>query len=155
MSSERPGGRRFGILVHTLLAEIPFDAELEVIQSAAALNGRLVDATADEIDAAAVAVKAALAHPTIRLAAAGAGNVTVRRECPVLLQRPDNTLAEGVVDLAFRQQTAEFAGWTVVDFKTDREFEASQANYTAQVGLYVEAIEKVTNMPARGVLLIV
>jgi ATP-dependent exoDNAse (exonuclease V) beta subunit len=43
----------------------------------------------------------------------------------------------------------------VVDFKTDREFDAEQANYTAQVALYAEAIEKATNMPARGILLVV
>jgi hypothetical protein len=29
---------------------------------------------------------------------------------------------EGIVDLAFSEKTADFAGWTVVDFKTDREF---------------------------------
>ncbi len=155
ISRERPAGRRFGILVHSLLAEIPFDAEPEIVQSAAELNGRLVDATADEIDAAAITVKAALAHPTMRLAAAEARAGTLRRECPVLLRRADGTLAEGVVDLAFPQQTADFAGWTVVDFKTDREFEAGRANYTAQVGLYAEAIEKATNLPARGILLVV
>jgi hypothetical protein len=31
------------------------------------------------------------------------------------------TLVEGVVDLAFREETSDFAGWSVVDFKTDSE----------------------------------
>ena len=34
----------------------------------------------------------------------------------------DGDLVEGVVDFAFLEDSAEFAGWTVVDFKTDREF---------------------------------
>jgi hypothetical protein len=36
-----------------------------------------------------------------------------------------------------------------VDFTTGGEFEANKATYTAQVALYVEAIEKAANMPAR------
>jgi ATP-dependent exoDNAse (exonuclease V) beta subunit len=42
-----------------------------------------------------------------------------------------------------------------VDFKTSREFEVNQAKYTAQVALYVEAIQKATHLPARGILLVV
>jgi ATP-dependent helicase/nuclease subunit A len=72
-----------------------------------------------------------------------------------MLRHADGTLVEGVADLAFRETTPDFDGWTVVDFKTDREFESSQSQYSAQVGLYVEAIEKATNMSARGVLLVV
>ena len=45
----------------------------------------------------------------------------------------DRRLVEGVVDLAFREKTAEFTGWTVVDFKTDREVEKSRDRYAAQV----------------------
>jgi ATP-dependent helicase/nuclease subunit A len=72
-----------------------------------------------------------------------------------MLRHADGTLVEGVVDVAFRETTADFDGWTVVDFKTDREFESSQAQYSAQVELYAEAIEKATNLPARGILLVV
>jgi ATP-dependent exoDNAse (exonuclease V) beta subunit len=42
-----------------------------------------------------------------------------------------------------------------VDFKTDREFEVSRTKYTGQVSLYVEAIQKATHLPARGILLVV
>jgi hypothetical protein len=38
----------------------------------------------------------------------------------------------GVVDLGFREEDREFAGWTVVDFKTDREFDAASARYIDQ-----------------------
>ena len=137
---ERPSGRRFGALVHSLLAAIDLDADPDAIRAAATVYGRLVDATDEEIDAAGTAVAAALVHPIMRLAAAGARHGRLRRETPVLLQREDNTLVEGVVDLAFRQETSDFNGWAVVDFKTSREFEANQAKYTAQVALYVEAI---------------
>ena len=59
----------------------------------------------------------------------------VRRETPILLRREDGTLLEGVVDLAFREEGPDSAGWTVVDFKTDREFELGRTAYTAQVAL--------------------
>jgi hypothetical protein len=53
----------------------------------------------------------------------------------VVLRRADGSLVEGVVDLASREESENFAGWTVVDFKTDREFESASAAYLAQVGL--------------------
>jgi len=155
IEAERPRGRRLGALVHSLLAAIDLDAEPRTIRAAAAVYGRLVDATEEEIAAAGTAVAATLVHPIMRLAAAGAGNGGLRRETPVVLQREDNTLVEGVVDLAFRQETSDFNGWAVVDFKTSREFELNQAKYTAQVAHYVEAIHKATQVPARGILLVV
>jgi len=151
---ERPSGRRFGAFVHSLLAAIDLDADIEGIRAAAAVHGRLVAATDKEIDAAVTAVAAALAHPIMRRAAAGAGAGGVRRETPVLLQREDGTLVEGVVDLAFRQEASDFNGWAVVDFKTTREFEANEAKYTAQVGLYVAAIHRATRLPTKGTLLV-
>ena len=65
----------------------------------------------------------------------------------------DGSLIEGVVDLAFREDRSDFSGWTVVDFKTDREFAAS-ARYLAQVRLYSQAIRAATDSPVRGVLLV-
>jgi ATP-dependent exoDNAse (exonuclease V) beta subunit len=155
IQAERPTGRRFGVLVHSLLAAIDLDAEFDAVRAAAAVYGRLVAATDEEIDAAVTAVAAALAHPIMRRAAAEAHSGRVRRETPVLLQQDDNTLVEGVVDLAFRQETSDFSGWAVVDFKTSRDFETNQAKYTAQVALYVEAIHKATRLPTKGTLLVV
>ena len=91
----------------------------------------------------------------MRRAARGADNGGLRRETPILLRRDDGTLAEGVADLAFHEETSDFTGWTVVDFKTGADFETNQARYAAQVALYVEAIEKATNLPTRGILLVV
>jgi ATP-dependent exoDNAse (exonuclease V) beta subunit len=44
-------------------------------------------------------------------------------------------LVEGVVDLVFLEDRPEIAGWTVVDFKTDREFATSSDRYTAQASI--------------------
>jgi ATP-dependent exoDNAse (exonuclease V) beta subunit len=75
----------------------------------------------------------------------------LRRETPIIARLEDGTLVEGVVDLAF----TEAAGWTVVDFKTDREFEDASDRYVRQVCLYVDAVAAATHSPARGVLLVI
>jgi ATP-dependent exoDNAse (exonuclease V) beta subunit len=149
----RPGGRRFGTLVHAALAAAPFDAGPRDAERIAALSGRLVGASEAEVAACAVAVRAALAHPLLaRAAAAG----EVRRETPLLHALPDGRLCEGVVDLAFRETDATGAArWTVVDFKTDREIGEHGSTYAAQVSLYAEAIAAATGEPAEGVLLVV
>ena len=59
----------------------------------------------------------------------------------------------GAVDLAFYEDTPDFAGWTVVDFKTDREIETISV-YTAQVRVYMEAISAATGWVARGIILV-
>jgi ATP-dependent helicase/nuclease subunit A len=58
------------------------------------------------------------------------------------------------VDLAFYEDGSDFTGWTVVDFKTDRELEIGRTKYSAQVALYVEAIKRATHSAARGILLV-
>ena len=75
--------------------------------------------------------------------AASVDLMNLRRETPIILRRQDGSLVEGVVDLAFREEAADFE-WTAVDFKTDREFD-----YTAQVALYAQAIEKATESSVR------
>lgn len=149
---QRPGGRRFGALVHGLLATIEIGDSADRITKAAAVQGRLVGANDAERIAAVVAVRRALATPILRRA----GDATeVRRESPVLMKRDDGTLLEGVVDLAFREDDGAFSGWTIVDFKTDREFDGASAQYLEQVRLYCEAVAKATGRPTRGRLLVV
>jgi ATP-dependent exoDNAse (exonuclease V) beta subunit len=150
----RPGGRRFGTLVHAILATIDLDAGAEAIQASAAINGRLVGATEEEVQAAIVTVGAALGHPIVRRAAASAGRGALRRETPVLLAIDDGSLVEGVVDLAFREDASDFAGWTVVDFKTDSEVAEFSARYIAQVRLYANAVIVATGSPTRGIVLV-
>jgi ATP-dependent exoDNAse (exonuclease V) beta subunit len=91
----------------------------------------------------------------MRGVAAGAGAGRVRRQTPILLSNARTVhSSRAFVDLAFRQETSDFSGWAVVDFKTTREFEANQAKYTAQVGLYVEAIHRATRLPTKGTVLV-
>jgi ATP-dependent helicase/nuclease subunit A len=150
----RPGGRRFGSLIHAILATINLDADGEAVQASAALQGRMRGATNDEIDTAITAAVAALRHPVLRRAAR-AGKGGLRRETPVLLKLSDGTLAEGVLDLAFREADGDFDGWTVVDFKTDREFSTAKSHYLAQVRLYAQAVAAATRLPAKAIILVV
>jgi ATP-dependent helicase/nuclease subunit A len=152
---ERPSGRRFGSLVHSLLASIGLNAGVDEVRALASLNGRLVGATEDETEAAITTVSAALAHPRLRSAALSEGRGCLRRETPVMLRLDDGNLVEGLIDLAFREDTAAFEGWTVLEFKTDREFEISRSQYIAQVALYTKAVAAATASPARGILLVI
>jgi ATP-dependent helicase/nuclease subunit A len=104
---DRPGGRRFGALVHALLASVDLDAGADAIQASATVNGRILGATEEEIQAAIAIVGVALAHPILRRAAASTGKGGLRRETPVALKLNDGSLVEGVVDLAFREETPD------------------------------------------------
>ncbi len=147
----RPRGKRFGTLVHAVLATVDLEADAGVVVVAARAAGRLLGASADEIDAAVEAAVTALRHPILRRAAESARRGECRREAPVVLPGSGGELIEGVVDLAFREQRS----WTVVDFKTDAELAGRKARYETQVLLYVEAIRAATGEGARGVLLAV
>jgi ATP-dependent exoDNAse (exonuclease V) beta subunit len=149
---ERPSGRRFGALVHAVLAAVDLDASADEVAAVAQANARLIDATASEIDATVKTVRRALQHPLLQRAARAK---VVRRETPVQHYRDHGTLIEGVVDLAFQETTPEFNGWIVVDFKTDREIEKAENQYRAQVAAYVEAVRIATSCPASGFLLVV
>ncbi len=151
----RPGGRRFGSLVHAVLAALDLEAGEASVRATARTHGRIVGATEPEIAAAARASQAALAHPLMRRAAAAQRRGDLRRETPVFLRLEDGRLAEGVVDLAFREKTGRGTVWTVVDFKTDVELSTRRAQYEAQVALYADAIATATGDTAAGVLLMV
>jgi ATP-dependent helicase/nuclease subunit A len=121
----------------------------------AAINGRIVNATEDEVKAACIVIEAVLEHPILQRAAASAARGRVRREAPVLHKLGNGLIVEGVVDLAFQEEESTAAVWTVVDFKTDREFSSSSERYIAQVRLYSRAIAEATGSAARGVLLVI
>jgi len=143
----RPGGKRFGTLVHVVLERVALDADADAVSQRAAAHGRLLGATAAEIEEAAAAATTALAHPLLRRAAASSD---CRREVPVLLGESDGSVIEGVVDLAFLEEDV----WTVVDFKTDRTLgDEDLSRYEVQVRLYAEAIARATGARARAVLL--
>ena len=143
---KRPGGARFGALFHGVLRDAGFAAARDSIATLAGIHGKAMGANEAEIDAAAAAVIAALAHPLLREAAVAP---RCHRELPLLLPLPDGRTLEGVVDLAFLANDS----WTVIDFKTDDEFPANRARYERQIQWYVYSLAALTGIPAKGVLL--
>jgi ATP-dependent exoDNAse (exonuclease V) beta subunit len=150
----RPGGTRFGTLVHAVLALVDLDAPEAAVERLSLSQGRVLGATAPEVEWAARTVVAALAHPILRRAAecARTGG-DVRREAPVILRVGASSVVEGVMDLAFRESAG--APWVIVDFKTDAEIEERREEYACQVELYARAIREATGAPAAGVLMVV
>ncbi len=153
--AERPSGKRFGTLVHAVLASLPLDGSESEITELAAMHAKLFGATDEERDAAArIAIKL-LAHPRIGEArAAEQAGRRVWREMPVSVRLnppsdPVPHIVDGQVDLAYETER----GWIVIDFKTDIEIASAQDAYKQQVALYVEAVKRATGQPASGVLL--
>jgi ATP-dependent helicase/nuclease subunit A len=142
----RPGGRRFGTLVHAALRDVALDAADDAIERTVRLNARSIGATAEESEAARVAVAAALAHPLLTAARRAE---RCYREYPVTLRLEGDRLVEGVIDLAFLENGC----WTVVDFKTDADLEDTRAQYQRQLQWYAFAMTEMTRLPARAVLL--
>jgi ATP-dependent helicase/nuclease subunit A len=146
----RPHGPAFGLLVHAVLADVPFDATRELVEEVARQQGRALGARDDDMAAAADAAAGALAHDLLARARTAAGRGRCRRETPVSVTLDDGTLVEGVVDLAFEEHDR----WVVVDYKTDREIAAAgEERYRRQVALYARAIADATGRPADGVVL--
>jgi ATP-dependent exoDNAse (exonuclease V) beta subunit len=150
----RPSGKRFGTLVHAVLATLPLDANATDVSELAALHAKLFGAPDDERDAAAAIARRLLQHPRMAAArAAEAAGRRVWREAPVSLRIEDASgapqIVDGQVDLAYETEH----GWVIVDFKTDIEIASAQDAYKQQVALYVEAVQRATGQPANGVLL--
>jgi ATP-dependent helicase/nuclease subunit A len=147
---ERPGGARFGALVHALLSDVALAPRAgHRLTQLAEIHGRVLGATAAEVTAARAVVTGALAHPVMQAAARAASAAGCYRETPVTLRLDDGSIIEGHVDLAFD----DGEGFVVVDFKTDRELDGAVDRYRRQVQIYTAAIAKATGKRARGVLL--
>jgi ATP-dependent exoDNAse (exonuclease V) beta subunit len=144
----RPNGRRFGSLVHAVLAAIDLGGDDAHVRAAAINQARLIDASPAEIEACVIAVRAALAHPLMQRAAAAR---VLRREIPIVHDTPD-VMLEGIIDLTFSDGTE----WMIVDYKTDPELPPEvRAPYEAQVRMYAAAITRATGLPASAALLLV
>lgn len=145
----RPSGRRFGILVHALLAAVPLDATAEDVSGFAGVQARLLAASDEERDAAARTVAQVLGHPILgRARDAEAAGRACRREMPVSLVA-GTAIIDGQADLVWDDGEE----WVVVDFKTDVEMAGAEAAYRRQVAIYAEAVARVTGRPTKGVLL--
>jgi ATP-dependent exoDNAse (exonuclease V) beta subunit len=146
----RPGGARFGALVHALLADTPLDDTAAAsLARLAEAHGRLLGAEPLEVASAAESVTRVLSHPVMKAAARAATNGRCYRETPVTWRWDDGRIVEGYVDLAFQDES----GFVVVDFKTDRELEGALERYERQVQIYAAAIAAATGQQARGILL--
>ncbi|MCC7416082.1 MAG: UvrD-helicase domain-containing protein [Acidobacteria bacterium] len=148
--AERPGGLRFGELVHAVLAAAPLDAVRGDLDALAAVQGRILAATADEMAAAAATAERVLGHDLLARARAAAARGACRRESPIALMMADGSIVEGSVDLAFEEPE----GWTIVDYKSDRELASEgEDRYRRQVAVYAAAVARVTGGNVRAMLI--
>jgi len=145
----RSGGAAFGVLVHGVLAQVPFDADRQGLEEIARLQARLLGMTDQEAASAAAVAERVLADDLMARARAADARGACRRETPVTCTLPDGTLVEGIVDLAFEERNV----WTIVDYKTDREIAAAgEDRYRRQIALYASAIAEATGQSASAVL---
>jgi ATP-dependent helicase/nuclease subunit A len=149
-AAQRPHGVHFGTLVHATLSRVALDASSTEIATIADFFGRMLGAAGDEVTAAAEVVRSALASAVMDAARRAKH---VQREAALVVVLNDGTLAEGIADLAFTEQSGDALRWVVVDFKTDLEIAGRLAEYRTQLGLYLRAIRQATGAPARAILL--
>ena len=154
MKSPRPSGKRFGTLVHALLASVPLSATASEVAELSALHAKLLGATDAEQAAARVIGVAVLKHPRMDEArAAQAAGRRVWREAPVSLRIDDGSgtpeMVDGQIDLAYETEQ----GWIVIDFKTDIEIATAKDAYVRQVSIYLDAVRRATGQPAAGLIL--
>lgn len=142
-TAHRPAGRRFGTLVHSVLASIELRAARSAVESLVDVQGRALGCPETERKAAADAVVAALRHPMLQKAASAA---RVFREYPITVRAPDGRILEGVIDLMFEADGV----WTLADFKTDADQARRLQKYQRQVGWYCYAIQQWTSQPVHG-----
>jgi ATP-dependent helicase/nuclease subunit A len=148
----RPHGKRFGVLVHSVLSVVPLNSDHDGIAGVARAQGRILGATDEDVAAAVETVDRALRHPLIQRAAVAATSGQCRREVPVGLKLDDGVMIEGMIDLAFQEQRPD-GPWTVIDYKTDFEVKGRLEEYQHQVSLYALAISRATGRKTRPVLL--
>ncbi len=150
---QRPGGKRFGSLVHELLARSPWTVggvHADDVEPLSRSLARMLDATGAEREAAVATVVRALEHPILEQAKAAP---ECCRETPIIHRNAEGHLIEGIPDLVYR--SSPDAPWTIVDFKTDLRIDMSAEPYRRQVAHYVEALEAATGDKAKGILLYV
>ena len=134
----RPGGRKFGRLVHDILQHAGTGEEVDAL---GVIWGRRHGAGELERTAAVEVARAALAHDALAVPA----GARCYREFPVMVRLEDGTLVDGRIDFAW----TDGASWTVIDYKTDRR----EKRNVAQVEVYALALERATGLPVRGIVL--
>ena len=153
----RPSGKRFGTLVHAVLATLPLDADRRRgrASSPPSTPSCLPPRTTNERPRRAsppscCSIRGSWPRVRQRRPAAGSGarrRFRLRIDSRTRWQPPH--IVDGQIDLAYEDRR----GWVVVDFKTDIEIASAQDAYQKQVAMYVEAVRRATGKPATGVLL--
>ncbi|MFN7996304.1 MAG: UvrD-helicase domain-containing protein [Bryobacteraceae bacterium] len=138
----RPGGTRFGTLVHAIMRDMDLLGSPDQIDSLARVHGRMLRATEEERLAAVAAVGAAWVHPLLARARV---STQCHRELPIHLSLEDGRLLEGAVDLAFVEKDR----WVVVDFKSDS---GEVSRYERQMHWYLYALAKLSGRAVAGYL---
>ena len=138
VAAGRPGGRKFGRLVHDILQHAGLAEEVD---SLAVIWGRRHGASDFERCAAVEVARAALAHHALAVPE----GARLYRELPVMVRLDDGTLVDGRIDFAW----SDGASWTVVDYKTDRR----EKRNVGQVQVYALALQRATGLPVRGIVL--
>jgi ATP-dependent exoDNAse (exonuclease V) beta subunit len=134
----RPGGRKFGRLVHDILQHADAGKDVDAL---GVIWGRRHGAGELERTAAVEVARAALAHDALAVPA----SARRYRELPVMVRLEDGTLVDGRVDFAW----SDGESWTVIDYKTDRR----EKRNVAQVEVYAMALHRATGLPVRGIVL--
>ncbi len=144
---ERPQGRRFGTLTHSILSQVSLDGEPRRLEAAADFYRRIHQATVGEAAAAMVAVEAALAHPLLEEASKAE---RLEREYPFLHRLPSGEILDGVIDLFFVARGTV----TLIDFKTDLlPGNPIPERYGLQMSWYSEVLRAATDLPVKCVLM--
>ena len=151
--SERPGGARFGTLVHALLAQLDFTAAHPAadLPALARFLARSIGASEEEWQRAAADVASALAHPFFERVRRAAQSGELEREAPVVMKTEHGEMLDGVVDLVFVEREAGETRLCLVDFKTDAEL-GDGSKYAQQLALYAEALRRARGLAVRGLL---
>jgi ATP-dependent exoDNAse (exonuclease V) beta subunit len=134
----RPGGRKFGRLVHDILQHASPGEDVDAL---GVIWGRRHGTSELERAAAVEVARDALAHDALAVPA-GARSY---RELPVMVRLEDGTLVDGRIDFAW----TDGISWTVIDYKTDRR----EKRNVAQVQVYALALQRATGLPVRGIVL--
>ena len=150
--SKRSRGTRFGSLVHQLLEHVDYADPLPQLAPLALALGRELGASEEERAHAVASVQSALAHGFFERVRSAAQSGNLYRELPIVMCGADGTIFDGVIDLAFREPSAQGEQLWVIDFKTDVEL-MNLAHYETQLGMYASAATRALGLPANIVLL--
>lgn len=135
-------GRKYGDLVHALLARADYQPDRAALEAQAAAHEIGARMSAGDRQFAIDSVLRTLAHPLLSEAFRAQ---RMHREYPVTFEA-GGELYEGVIDLTW----FDGSRWTVVDYKTGP---GDEPRYRRQVTIYGETIRKTTGMPVRLVVL--